>query len=487
MYNFFDKEIAVIEKDIYEYPTKEYIFSPSKMYPEYPFEESTIAQQDNMVYEMVRDGFIMLGLDKEKIGTCDWNPLGEFISPGDYVLLKPNMVLDENEIKENGTDCLITNPAIIRAVLDFVVIALGNTGHIVLGDAPLQSCNFDKLVHEQGFDQLVDFYYKRGIHIELKDFRLVKSCKKYGLVDIIEKKEARDCTIVDIGSISEQKNENYEKLRVTSYNSDEMKKHHNFKKHEYLIASPVLLADVIINLPKPKTHRKAGLTGALKNLIGINGNKDWLPHHRKGSVSEGGDEYLNSNIFKKAEADVQDLMNKRIQKKKKFFFSQVLRVLRRGFSIMSKFTETDSYREGSWFGNDTIWRTITDLNRILLYCDKEGGLTKTKQRKIFIIGDMIVSGEGEGPLMPTPIKKGILIFGSNPVAFDTIVAELMGFDYLKIPSIFCNYANSTYPLVDFKKDEIIVKSNHENILDGVKENFIPSAGWGGHIELRKVQ
>ena len=44
---------------------------------------------------------------------------------------------------------------------------------------------------------------------------------------------------------------------------------------------------------------------------------------------------------------MQDLMNKRIQKKKKFFFSQVLRVLRRGFSIMSKFTETDSYREGN--------------------------------------------------------------------------------------------------------------------------------------------
>lgn len=482
MDNFLDREVVVMQKDVYGYPEKETIFSPSRMYPEYPFEESTIANQSNMVYEMVRDGFIMLGLDKEKIGTPDWNPLSEFIKPGDYVLLKPNMVLDANQLKENGTDCLITHPSIIRAILDFVVIALGNTGHIVVGDAPLQSCDFDKLVHEQGFDLLVNFYRKWGINVELKDFRLVKSHTKYGLVDVIEKKAGEECTVVNIGNISEQNNEDYERLRVTSYNPEEMKKHHNPKKHEYLVATSVLLADVIINLPKPKTHRKAGLTAALKNLIGINGNKDWLPHHRKGAVSEGGDEYLNRNVFKMAEANMQDIINKQIQKEKKFFFSQILRVLHHGFSTMGTFTELDQYREGSWYGNDTIWRTITDLNRILLYCDKKGRLRKTKQRKIFIIGDMIISGEGEGPLMPTPIKKGILVFGKNPVAFDTVVAEIMGFDYMKIPSIYHNYRKSKCPLVDFDRDEIIVKSNCENILGKDRKGFAPSSGWKGHIE-----
>ena len=32
------------------------------------------------------------------------------------------------------------------------------------------------------------------------------------------------------------------------------------------------------SLPKLKTHKKAGITCALKNLIGINGNKEYLPH-----------------------------------------------------------------------------------------------------------------------------------------------------------------------------------------------------------------
>ena len=38
---------------------------------------------------------------------------------------------------------------------------------------------------------------------------------------------------------------------------------------EYCISEACLEADVIINLPKPKTHRKAGFTGALKNMIGV--------------------------------------------------------------------------------------------------------------------------------------------------------------------------------------------------------------------------
>jgi uncharacterized protein (DUF362 family) len=59
-----------------------------------------------------------------------------------------------------------------------------------------------------------------------------------------------------------------------------MAKTHHPGVHQYLVAKEVIEADIIINLPKLKTHRKAGVTCALKNLIGINGNKEYLPHHR---------------------------------------------------------------------------------------------------------------------------------------------------------------------------------------------------------------
>ena len=65
--------------------------------------------------------------------------------------------------------------------------------------------------------------------------------------------------------------DDYEKVRVTNYNLNLMKEHYNPKKNEYLIPNTILEADVIINLPKPKTHRKAGITGAMKNFVGING------------------------------------------------------------------------------------------------------------------------------------------------------------------------------------------------------------------------
>lgn len=59
-------------------------------------------------------------------------------------------------------------------------------------------------------------------------------------------------------------------------------------------------------MPKPKAHRKAGITGAMENLVGINGSKDWLPHHRRGSKFDRGDEYLNRNLFKEINVLLQE-------------------------------------------------------------------------------------------------------------------------------------------------------------------------------------
>lgn len=474
-----EREIAVIQRDV-EYPDGDLVFGPSEWYPEYPFAVDTISERNNDVYRMVRDGFIMMGLDQEHIGQTEWNPLGDIIAPGDYVLLKPNMVLHENHIKENGTECLITHPSVVRAILDYVVIALGNTGHIVVGDAPLQSCNFDRLVQEQGYSSLIRFYKKQGFNVELQDFRLIKSRVKHGVVNTIGKGKSDKCTVVSLGELSEHDSNGYERLRVTCYNPDEMRRHHNENEHEYMIATQVLEADVIINLPKPKTHRKAGMTGALKNLVGINGNKDWLPHHKKGAVSSGGDEYKNRNIFKSIEVNLLDYTNRK--EWKSHICPQILRIVRKASSVLGNLTASDKYHEGSWYGNDTIWRTIVDLNRILLYADKSGKMKNEKQRKIFIIGDMIVSGEGEGPLMPTPIYKGILLFGWNAVAFDTVVADIMGFDYEKIPSIYKCYEQGIMPLIDFNKEDIAININLEGVGCLNKRAFVPSSGWKGYIE-----
>ena len=73
-----------------------------------------------------------------------------------------------------------------------------------------------------------------------------------------------------------------------------------------LVPLAVLEADVIVNLPKLKTHKKAGVTCALKNLIGINGNKEYLPHHRIGGHNLGGDCYPGGSDLKRALGFVHD-------------------------------------------------------------------------------------------------------------------------------------------------------------------------------------
>ncbi|HEX9060671.1 MAG TPA: DUF362 domain-containing protein, partial [Clostridia bacterium] len=242
--------------------------------------------------------------------------------------------------------------------------------------------------------------------------------------------------------------------------------------------------------PKPKTHRKAGITSALKNFIGINGNKDWLPHHTKGSKEEGGDEYLEKNVFKKIASNLieaEDTLALSGKYKKALILQNVGFPFRVAGSIIGK----DKYTEGSWYGNDTIWRTILDLNRLILYADKNGIIKKERQRKYLAIGDMVISGEGEGPLHPDPKTLGVIVLSKDPVVFDSVVAKLMGFDITLLPSINRAFDSHEIPITDLRYEDITLCSNI-NDWNNIKLHkmtfprewkFNPSSGWKGHIEL----
>ncbi len=488
-----DKNAVYFEhRPVYSYPADP-PYSPSAAYPEYPWQD-TVSQPENHIYDMVRNCFFKLGMDAGNYSGANWNPLGEIIRPGNTVLIKPNMVFHENHVAKNGTDCLLTHASLVRAVADYAIIALKGSGHIIIGDAPLQSCEFEKLAGSRGYTDIVSFYKSRGINISLQDFRLFKSEQRGALLitRLDERTDLSDYTAVDLGKesmfegLSEEK---YKKLRITNYCPQEMAEHHNGGKNEYLIPNLVLSSDVVINMPKPKTHRKAGVTIALKNMIGINAHKDWLPHHTKGSVSEGGDEYLNKSWAKRARTFLQekiDLFNIRGQ----YLCVRIASGIQLVFRLLTKLFSGDPFDYGSWYGNDTIWRTIADLNRILLYADKKGALCDTPQRQIFTVGDMIISGEKEGPLRPSPKNAGVIAAGPDPVRFDMFCATLMGFDIKKIPSINNLKLIKKYPLADLKEEPVLRSNN--NLWDNKKirdidksatMRYIASKGWQGHIEL----
>lgn len=441
-----------------------------------------ISYEEDHVRGMIAEAFCLLGLDREHYGTPEWTPLGEYIHPGDKVLVKPNLVMHMNPSGE-GTECLYTQTPVVEAVLGFVLTALKGKGSIIVGDAPMQGCCFEELAEQSGYKEMVERFRKRGTDIVLRDFRNTVSETINGVV--VEKELRKNGSVlVDVGrnssfiGCSEEKIRN---LRVTNYDPRILQEHHASGKHEYLVAKEILDADVIINMPKPKTHRKAGMTGALKNLVGINCNKEYLPHHTRQSKDIKGDAFLHSGFFLRL---VDDFADKKCVAEKRYHYKEALFYRYAGGlcgRIGRKMTH-EKYSEGSWYGNDTIWRTILDLNKILQYADKDGHICAKRQRRFFNVGDMIISGENDGPVSPSRKESGIIVAGEDPCSFDEVVTALMGFDGEKIPTV--KQMRLTTPEIYFSKKYKIVSNNSvwdkktaDEICEEHSLGFVPNPGW----------
>lgn len=479
--------IAKLIGDDIQYPNGDEFFRPNIRYEDCIFEET--AKSKNAVYPTVRSAIELLRLDEAHMHTKEWNPFGEFISEGDCVLIKPNLVQDRNNNPHGGVECLYTQPSVLAPIIDFALKALNGTGRIVIGDAPMQECQLDSLVRESGYDKLIEFYQEKGYAIELIDFRKDKSQFKLRINHRSLDESVKGIT-VNLGEESEffGAGEAVEKrYRLVDYPATNLHAHHSGKKQEYCISEYVLKADVIISVPKPKTHKKAGVTASLKNLIGINCQKDYLPHHTFGSVAEGGDEYKNKNIVQHVRSKLYDRKYE-FEKQKKYVKAQITWF---GIAFCTTILRLSGikYENGSWYGNHTISKTITDLNKIVLYADSHGKMQKSPQRKLFVICDMIISGEKNGPVAPNPKKCGMIIAGTNPIEIDKTITTLMGFDINKIPTLNQIACSSSNMLIGRDERATIVSNqeslNHITFEEIGKQDiirFVPPDGWEGHIE-----
>ena len=268
------------------------------------------------------------------------------------------------------------------------------------------------------------------------------------------------------------------------YNPDLLKSTHGPGKHQYLIARDVIEADVVFNVPKLKTHKKACITGALKNVVGINGHKEYLPHHRKGGSQSGGDCYTGQSRLKGVVEDLLDATNRAQGSMARHMLANAVRV---GMAC-GKLVGIENNYEGSWHGNDTVWRMSLDLQRVLHYGRVDGTLADHVQRTVLTITDAIIAGQGDGPLAPTPMKLGIMTLGVNTAAMEWVHALLMGLDPQRIPLTREAFAPHRYPLTHFAPDDLIIRV--DGLPVAATELFtqygcafrVPS-GWHGHCEL----
>ena len=176
-----------------------------------------------------------------------------------------------------------------------------------------------------------------------------------------------------------------------------------------------------------KTHQKTGITGALKNFVGVNGDKDYLPHHRIGGTKFGGDCYPGGSFLRRWSEVFSDMAN-RNQKKSRYRFYQKFSSLFWRLSRPGKVHQ----RAAGWYGNDTCWRMVMDLNLIIKYGRADGILADVPQREIWSLCDGIIGGQGNGPLEPEPLPLGIVSFTDSGCLNDVCMGTLMGFDVEKI-------------------------------------------------------
>lgn len=460
-------------------------FSPSRAFPEMTFlpDYSLNCQEDNHVYATVRQSLYLAGLDTEHFGSNKWNPLGTFIQPGSRILIKPNCVFHYHG--QVAKDSVITHGAVIRAVLDYVYRAGGPTCHITIADAPEQAADFEQILEQTGISEIIAFYEKQlDYGVELHDLRTITSewDGKSGFLPPTREQSGDPLgyAAVNLGTDSELEpiTHNATRFGIDAYSRDMLQEHHKPGRHEYLIARTVLNADVVINVPKMKTHQKAGLTGGLKNLVGINGCKDWLPHYSQGGSRAGGDEYPDGDWLIGVNRAAKGVLLRRRR-----LLWNVARVVWR--SLRQVAPKSAQLRSGAWYGNDTIWRTIFDLNKILLFADRQGQMSTRKQRQSFCIVDGVIAGQGDGPFSPTPKAAGVILAASDVAAIDIVIAQFMGYDWQKLPLLarFLQPPGSYwFTEFDSQNVQVMTDSGAMHFEELASMDFIPPPGWVGHVE-----
>jgi hypothetical protein len=407
-------------------------------------------QQDASIRDDLRALWKAYGNDPD-------NPLCPFLQPGGTLVIKPNWVTDYNRSGE-GMECLVTHSSLIQCILEEGAKALEGRGRIIVGDAPIQGCRFEVLIDALRMRAIAAAVREKHpqLEIEIADWRLTVighqgsgslggPCSRQTFRDQSEA-VGEYYVEVDLGreSFLEEIAEFADRFRVTMYKPSLMNLHHRPGRHQYLLRKEALDADLLVNLAKMKTHEKAGLTGAMKNLVGVNGHKEYLPHHIQGSYSQGGDSYPHTNMFStwaekvydrwwEEESDLNDWQR------------WTYRVRFKALHVLSRLRGAERVPYGSWSGNETLWRMTLDLNHLLYF----GG---RRPQRIINIVDGIIAGEGEGPLSPTRKEAGILVLGDNPAYLDAFLGRLMGYHLSRIPTIYhaVNHRRSKFggPLLD---------------------------------------
>jgi uncharacterized protein (DUF362 family) len=489
-----DARIAVHRVDGYSRGRLAAPYRPGSSYPELPL--VTPASASNRTYEAVRE---LLRLYAGAVDGARFCPLAGLVEPGMRVVIKPNLVALRSSEDEDTRWATITDAAVLRPIADYVACALQRDGTITVADSPLRATDFAGLARWTGLEAMLDDVSRTwGVSVELVDLRdeVVADAATFDRTLQTRRQggDPRGVLEVDLGadSLLEELGGGIARLRSTAaVGANDTAASHRPGHHLYALARSVTDADFIVNVPKLKTHKKAGITCGLKNYVGAVVRKEWLPHHRRGSPALGGDEHADDASWRLKlrerlkDAHRQTRSGRLLLTPAKWLYRQWLQD-RPGDPL--DVPDEGPMANGGWSGNDTCWRMVLDIVRALLYARVDGSLARERVRRQLTIVDGLLAGEGDGPLRPTPRRAGLLLAGTDVAWVDYCATLLMGFRPHLIPQIDrATRLGGDRPLTSLRRADLDVRSTNASVLAQLARDqpagdpFMPPLGWARHL------
>jgi len=292
-----------------------------------------------------------------------------------HVVVKPNWIQEGREDNPDVWEPVITHPSLVVSVVDSLAKKMRGKGTISICDGPHTYASFEAIVDRGALKNAFESIRLQwpDLKLELLDLRREIWIRKEEVV--IERRpnpdDPRGYVKVNLAEDSLFYGHPGEgRYYGADYDSAVVNRHHCGRMQEYLIAGTPIACDLFINVPKMKTHKKTGITCCLKNLVGINGDKNWLPHHTEGSPASHGDEFPELSFKNRVESYAKH-KGKRIAINAPVIGTWIYRKMRNaGKQVLG---DSDAViRNGNWSGNNTCWRMALDLNRALLYANLDG-------------------------------------------------------------------------------------------------------------------
>lgn len=408
--------------------------------------------------------------------------------PGRLVVVKPNWIQQSHERRPDVWEPVITHPQVVLGVVEALAGTMGGRGTICLCDAPHAYADFEAILDRGGLLGGIAALRRRWPALRLEVCDLRREVWRREDEVVVERRpnaaDPRGQARLDLGASSLFHGHAGEGAYFgADYDTSVVNRHHCGDVQEYLLAGSPMACDLFVNVPKLKTHKKTGISCALKNLVGVNGDKNWLPHHTLGYPQRGGDEFPSPTIRSLAEGRLKRL-GQRAALAVPGLGTWVYRQARNaGIRMLGGSDRV--VRNGNWSGNDTCWRMALDLNRCLLYGNRDGSWREVDASKPYLaIVDGIVGGQGDGPLCPDAADAGVLVAGTSPAVLDAVAAGLMGFAPESLPIVARAFDPHRWPLADRPLSAIEVddarRGRRVRLTDlepALAGGFAPHFGW----------